>query len=165
MKYEIECSRCTHTSSGLLDFECSCGSPLEIHVHFNFEKKKIRKRDYNVWRYVDCFPYVKEKRIVSLGEGWTPSVKFHDDVYFKLENLNPTGSFKDRGATMLISTLHNLVTKAGGYISEDSSGNAGASIAAYAAGAGLKAEIYVPEKVSGLKFNQIRSYGAEVVKV
>jgi len=61
--------------------------------------------------------------------------------------------------------LHTLVKKAGGYISEDSSGNAGASIAAYAARAGLRAKIYVPENGSGPKFNQIQFYGAELVKV
>ena len=55
--------------------------------------------------------------------------------------------------------------KAGSYLSEDSSGNAGASIAAYAARAGLRAKIYVPENVSGPKFNQIQFYGAKVVKV
>jgi len=114
---------------------------------------------------VNCFPYVKEKEIISLGEGWTPLIKFLDDLYFKLEQLNPTGSFKDRGSTVLISALHELVKKAGGYVSEDSSGNAGASIAAYAARAGLNAKVYVPENVSGPKFNQIRFYGAEVVKV
>jgi len=122
-------------------------------------------RRYAVWRYANFFPYVMEKEIISLGEGWTPLVRFSGNVYFKLESLNPTGSFKDRGSTTLISTLHKTVKKAGGYLSEDSSGNAGASIAAYAALAGLRARIYVPENVSGPKFSQIRFYGAEVVKV
>lgn len=165
MKYEIKCSKCSRASPSILDFKCSCGSPLETHLHFNFEKKKVRKRNYSLWCYISFFPYVKEKEIISLGEGWTPLIKFSDGLYFKLDQLNPTGSFKDRGSTVLISTLHKAVKKAGGYISEDSSGNAGASIAAYAARAGLKAKIYVPENVSGPKFNQIRFYGAEVVKV
>jgi len=99
-----------------------------------------------------------------LGEGWTPLVKFSKSVYFKLENLNPTGSFKDRGSTVLVSALHKLVKKGEGYVSEDSSGNAGASIAAYAARAELKAKIYVSENVSGPKFNQIMVYSAEAIK-
>ena len=74
-----------------------------------------------------------------LSEGWTPLVKFSGNAYFKLEISNPTGSFKDRGSTVLVSALHKL-EKAGGYISEDSSGNAGASMAAYAARAGLRPE-------------------------
>jgi len=102
---------------------------------------------------------------MTLGEGWTPLVKFTDNLYFKLENLNPTGSFKDRGSTALISALHRQVKKQGGYIAEDSSGNAGASIAAYAARAELKVKIYVPENVSGQKFRQIKSYGTPVIKV
>jgi threonine synthase len=165
VKYEIKCSKCSRTSPNILDFKCFCGSPLESHLHFKFEKEKIRKRNYSLWRYVNCFPYVKEKEIISLGEGWTPLIKFSDDLYFKLEQLNPTGSFKDRGSTVLISTLHKAVKKAGGYISEDSSGNAGASVAAYAARAGLNAKVYVPQDVSGPKFNQIKFYGAQVVKV
>jgi threonine synthase len=102
---------------------------------------------------------------MTLGEGWTPLVKFSDNLYFKLENLNPTGSFKDRGSTTLISAIHKQVKRQGGYIAEDSSGNAGASIAAYSARAELKAEIYVPQNVSGPKINQIKSYGMPVVKV
>ena len=108
---------------------------------------------------------MREKEIITLGEGWTPLVRFSGNTYFKLENLNSTGSFKDRGSTVLVSALHKLVKDEGGYISEDSSGNAGASMAAYAAYAGLKAKIHVSENVSGPKFNQIRFYGAEVVKV
>jgi threonine synthase len=88
-----------------------------------------------------------------------------ENTYVKLESANPSGSFKDRGSTVLISALHKQIEEAGGHISEDSSGNAGASIAAYAARAGLKARIYVPETVAGPKFSQIRFYGAQVTKV
>lgn len=165
MAYEINCSVCGQSSSSSLNFRCpSCGQPLDLQIHFDFEAGKIRKRDYTVWRHTKFFPYVKEKKIITLGEGWTPLVN-SGNVYFKLENLNPTGSFKDRGSTVLISALHKLIKKAEGYISEDSSGNAGASIAAYAARTGLKAKIYVPENVSGPKLNQIQFYGAEVVTV
>jgi threonine synthase len=134
-------------------------------LHSNFETQKIQKNDYSLWRYTDFFPYIRETDITTLGEGWTPLVKFSKNTYFKLESMNPTGSFKDRGSTVLISALRELVKKTEGYISEDSSGNAGASMAAYAARASLKAEIYVPKNVSGPKFNQIQFYGAKVVKV
>ncbi|MEM3730253.1 MAG: pyridoxal-phosphate dependent enzyme [Candidatus Bathyarchaeia archaeon] len=165
-KYEIKCSECSEKSPSLLAFKCpSCGQPLETRLYEDFKPEKIRKKDRSVWRYLRFFPYIKKNDIVTLGEGWTPLTKFSNNVYFKLEGLNPTGSFKDRGSTVLISAIQKLVKKAGGHISEDSSGNAGASIAAYAARAGLKAKIYVPEKVSGPKFNQIKFYGAEVVKV
>jgi threonine synthase len=131
----------------------------------DFYKRKIRKTHYSLWRYAEFFPYVKEKEIISLGEGWTPIVKFSNNLFFKMDHLNPTGSFKDRGSTVLISAIQEQIKKIGAYISEDSSGNAGASIAAYAARANLKAKIYVPEAVSGQKVNQTRWYDAEIVKV
>ncbi|MGA3191010.1 MAG: pyridoxal-phosphate dependent enzyme [Candidatus Bathyarchaeia archaeon] len=166
MKYDVECSACSYHSSNLLDFKCSsCGMPLDIQVHLDFETKRISKKDFSLWRYRRFFPYVRDGEIVRLGEGWTPLVRFSERVYFKLESLNPTGSFKDRGSALLVSALHKLVKKRRGYISEDSSGNAGASIAAYAARAGLRAKVYVPEAVAGPKFNQIQFYGADVVKV
>jgi len=166
MEFEIKCFVCGQSSLSVLNYKCtSCGQPLDVRLHYDFETGKIRKRDYSVWRYTEFFPYVNETEVITLGEGWTPLVKFSGNVYLKLESLNPTGSFKDRGSTVLISTLRKLVKKTGGYLSEDSSGNAGASIAAYAARAGLRAKIYVPDDVSGPKFNQIQFHGAEVVKV
>jgi threonine synthase len=166
MDYELRCSVCGKSAPSLLDYRCpSCGNPLNLKVQVNFDKAKIKDCDFSVWRYANAFPYVSEASIVTLGEGWTPLVRFAENIFFKLENLNPTGSFKDRGSTTLISALHKMIKKAGGYISEDSSGNAGASVAAYAASAELKAKIYVPEAVSGPKFNQIQCYGAKVIKV
>ena len=84
------------------------------------------------------------------------------NVYFKLDFLNPTGSYKDRGSVTLISYLAQMGIKE---ISEDSSGNAGASIAAYGAAAGMKVRIYVPSTARGNKLKQIESYGAEVIKI
>lgn len=166
MEYEIKCLKCNQSIIDLLDFKCpSCNQPLNIQTHINFEANRIQRHNYTVWRYTQFFPYIKEAERVTLGEGWTPLIKFSENVFFKLESLNPTGSFKDRGSTTLISAIHKQIRKANGYISEDSSGNAGASMAAYAVRAGLKTKIYVPEDVSGPKFTQIQFYGAEVVKI
>ena len=166
MNYTVKCSSCDSVANRLLDFRCRvCGSPLKLQLDIDFKTAEIRNKDYSMWRYARFFPYLKEDERITLGEGWTPQVKLSDDVYLKLESLNPTGSFKDRGSAVLISALHELIKKEKACIAEDSSGNAGASIAAYAARAGLEAEIYVPEAVSGPKFNQIQFYGARVVKV
>ena len=166
MEYEIRCSVCSRSIPNLLDYCCSsCGNPLDLRVRVSFDEAEVNDRDNSVWRYAHFFPYVNKASVVTLGEGWTPLVRFSGNVFVKLENSNPTGSFKDRGSTVLISALHMMIKKAGGYISEDSSGNAGASIAAYAARCGLKAKIYVPETVLGPKFNQIQFYGAKIVKV
>jgi len=166
MEYRIQCSACGQPSHNLLDYKCpSCGQPLDVHLDGIVDNKRIRKPNKTIWRYAEFFPYIKETDIITLGEGLTPLVKLNENVHLKLESLNPTGSFKDRGSTALISAIWKRIKETGSHISEDSSGNAGASMAAYAARAGLKAEIYVPESVSGPKFNQIQFYGAKVTRV
>jgi threonine synthase len=84
------------------------------------------------------------------------------DVFFKCEYANPTGSFKDRGSAILINFL---VSRGGTEAVEDSSGNAGASFAAYAARAGIRARVFVPQSASGAKRSQIEAYGADLVIV
>ncbi len=102
---------------------------------------------------------------ISLGEGNTPLIECSisgRSVFLKCEYANPTGSFKDRGTATLVSFLFSRgVTDA----IEDSSGNAGASFAAYAARAGIRARVFVPETASGPKRKQIEAYGADVVAV
>lgn len=165
MEYSIECPRCGRGARGLLDFKCQCGSPLQVRLLSGFRADRIEAGRGGLWRYYRFFPYVCERDIVTLGEGWTPLVELSNGVFLKLDYLNPTGSFKDRGSAVLISAISPLLRGSGGYISEDSSGNAGASIAAYAARAGLRARIYVPEGAAGRKVEQARAYGAEVVRV
>jgi threonine synthase len=103
--------------------------------------------------------------LITLGEGGTPLVADRingREVYFKCEYLNPTGSFKDRGTAVLVSGLKALGVEEA---VEDSSGNAGASFAAYAARAGIRARIFVPDYASGPKRAQIEIYGAELVRI
>lgn len=106
-------------------------------------------------------------RTVTLGEGNTPLVQFPRAaeligvrrLYGKLEFMNPTGSFKDRGSTVMVSAASEMgVTE----LVEDSSGNAGASVAAYASAAGIKAHVFVPANAPESKLKQIGIYGAEV---
>jgi len=123
----------------------------------------IDKTKIGIWRYASSFDL--EADSVSLGEGNTPLVPvkvFGREVFFKCEYTNPSGSFKDRGSATLVAAMKARgVTEA----IEDSSGNAGASFAAYAARAGIKARIFVPESASGPKRQQIEMYGAELVRV
>jgi len=88
-------------------------------------------------------------------------IKIGENVFLKLENLNPTGSFKDRGASLAISWV-----KSKGYdlVIEDSSGNAGIAVAAYSAYANLRSRIYVPSDIPHGKYVMLRSLGAEVIK-
>lgn len=116
-----------------------------------------------IWRYASSFGFSAAP--ISLGEGNTPLVPaktFGREVYFKCEYLNPTGSFKDRGSALLTAFLLSRGIKEA---VEDSSGNAGASFAAYAARAGIHAKIFIPESASGPKRDQIAAYGAEVIAV
>jgi threonine synthase len=100
---------------------------------------------------------------VTLGEGMTPLVPSRDGrLLFKVETANPTGSFKDRGAAVLLTELR---AAGADQIVEDSSGNAGAAIAAYSARAGIRATIYVPQATGPGKLAQIEAYGARVVRV
>lgn len=165
MLHEIFCTQCGAVMRDVFSFVCvRCGGILDIDLDMKFSLELIVKDDVSIWRYKTFYPYVKEEDMVTLGEGFTPLIRFKDELFLKLDYLNPTGSFKDRGSAILISAIRRLI-KPGMFIAEDSSGNAGASIAAYAALAGIKARIYVPETVSGPKFEQIKIYGAEVVKV
>jgi threonine synthase len=114
----------------------------------------------SLWRYGSAIRV--SGPTLSLGEGWTPLVPGEIDrcpVLFKLEFLMPTGSFKDRGTAVMINhLLDRKVTS----ILEDSSGNAGASIAHYAAAAGIDCTIYVPAAAPRAKIVQIAASGARV---
>lgn len=118
-----------------------------------------------LWRYRASFGLPSDAEMVSLGEGNTPLVEgaaFGRRLAFKLEYLSPTGSYKDRGSAPLLSFLK---TRGVNEALEDSSGNAGASFAAYAARAGVKARVFVPDYASGPKRTQIEAYGAELVSI
>ncbi len=102
---------------------------------------------------------------VTLGEGNTPVVRLSgveealglSDVRGKLELVNPTGSFKDRGAAVMMSAL---VEQGVREVVEDSSGNAGAAVASYAARGSMTAHVFVPASAPGAKLRQIEAYGA-----
>jgi threonine synthase len=116
-----------------------------------------------IWKYDGSFGFSADP--VSLGEGNTPLLAvraFGRQVFFKCEHANPSGSFKDRGSALLAAFL---ISRGAVEALEDSSGNAGASFAAYAARAGIQARVFVPESASGPKRGQIEFYGAEVITV
>ncbi|WP_162606273.1 pyridoxal-phosphate dependent enzyme [Jiangella asiatica] len=114
------------------------------------------------WRYAAALPRVPAAGRVRLGEARTPLVPVRidgADALLKAEYALPTGSYKDRGSAVVVSLLHHVgVTE----VMDDSSGNAGASLAAYAAAAGMRCVVYVPASNSSGKLAQIRGYGAEL---
>ncbi len=142
-------------------WHCDCGGPLDLEPGQGLRRSDIDADDASLWRYRAALA-LKESPRVSLGEGWTPLVTRHWDgapVRFKLESQMPTGSFKDRGTAVM---LNHLLQVGVGPIHEDSSGNAGSSIATYAAAAGLRCRIYVPASAPRGKVVQIAAAGAEV---
>jgi threonine synthase len=116
-------------------------------------------------RFRAALPLPPDSPLITLGEGDTPLLPARCGevtVFLKCEHLNPTGSFKDRGAAVLVSALAALGAREA---VEDSSGNAGAAFAAYAARAGIRARVFTPATASGPKRAQIRAYGAELIAV
>ena len=117
----------------------------------------------SLWRYREALPIPDDADIVTLGEGMTPLIPLNaaadSEHYVKLDYLCPTGSYKDRGASVLLTHLKALGVEE---VVEDSSGNAGAAIAAYSARAGIRCTIYCPASTSKGKLAQIAAYGAEL---
>jgi threonine synthase len=145
-------------------WRCTCGHPLEFAETplpdgpapdpATFDARR------GLWAFEEFLPTSPE---VTLGEGTTPLVDAPEwDAQFKLEYVFPTGSFKDRGATTTLSRAAELGVEK---VVEDSSGNAGAAIATYAARAGIDADIYVPASVKASKLRAIERAGATPVRV
>lgn len=140
------------------------GNPLMVTDLAGINRTDIRADVRTIWRYSAALP-VEFDAPVSLGEGMTPLVRTDIDgisCRLKLEWFAPTGSFKDRGASVLISYLRSLGITS---VVEDSSGNGGAAIAAYGAAAGMAVDIFVPEHTQPAKIAQLRAYGARVTLV
>jgi threonine synthase len=163
----INCSNCrrNYPSNGV-PYRCqNCGGVFDIQEFCAYRPDLLAHASDGIWKYRHTFGLPDASPIISLGEGNTPLVWADvkgKRIGFKCEYLNPTGSFKDRGSALMSSFL---VSRSVENAIEDSSGNAGASFAAYAARAGIKASIYIPCSASGPKRVQIERYGAEVVGI
>jgi len=142
----------------------ACGSPLDLADGPGLGPADIDTADTSPWRYAAALR-VPRKGAITMGEGGTPLIERPWDgqpAHFKLDFLAPTGSFKDRGIAVLMSYLAQRGVAS---ILEDSSGNAGAAMAAYAAAAGIACRILVPAAAPAGKLLQMRAMGADVVPV
>jgi threonine synthase len=136
---------------------------LDLQFEPSFHPGMEAGRPYDQWRYREALPVGDD--VVTMGEGWTPLLSVAFDgraLLIKQEQLFPTGSFKDRGASVLMTHLRELGVKR---VVEDSSGNAGCAVAAYATHAGIACDIYVPEDTSPAKTAQIEVYGATLHRI
>lgn len=173
-----ECINCgkIYDINEIIYFCTKCGDLLEIKYDYNAINKAISKSNWqnvplSVWRYRDFMPVQDFSKIVSLNEGGTG---FHSSkrlskilgirqLYVKNEGENPTGSFKDRGMTVGVTKAIELGVKS---VICASTGNTSASLAAYAARAGLKCAVLIPAgKIAYGKLSQAMIYGAKVIQV
>ncbi|MGA8381598.1 MAG: pyridoxal-phosphate dependent enzyme [Stellaceae bacterium] len=142
-------------------WRCECGSHFDLSAGTGLSRGRIDRAEASLWRYAAALALRGPPR-VTLGEGWT-ALERRDwqgaAILFKLESQMPTGSFKDRGSAVMINHLLEVGV---GPIHEDSSGNAGSSIATYAAAAGIPCRIYVPAAAPRAKLVQIAATGAEI---
>ena len=173
---EIICPRCNQRFglSQLLNL-CPCGSPLLVRYDLQkasaaLAKSAFQGRGPTLWRYRELLPLQDDENLVSLGEGFTPLLKAKalgrevglKRLWIKDEAQNPTGSFKDRGITLAISRAKELGVKK---VAIPSAGNAGGSLSAYAARAGIEAHVFMPKDTPSANQIEARQYGANLTLV
>lgn len=137
------------------------GGPLMLEPLPGITRRQIDTGTNSQWRYRAALP-LPQSEPVTLGEGRTPLLQrtlAGLEVAIKPEPMNPTGSFKDRGSSVMISALRHQGVK---QLLEDSSGNGGSSVAAYCAAAGIDAQIIAPASTSPSKIVRSRLHGASV---
>ena len=168
----ILCPLCGNAYSLItMIFKCrKCGSTLEVEFDYGRLKKSVTKeklasRPFLHSRYLELYPV---KNILSLQEGGTAllrsrnlerELKLGFELYFKYEGTNPTGSFKDRGSSLEVAKALEFRAKR---VVCASTGNMGASVAAYSGIANLKCSIFTPKDTASTKMEQILAYGAKV---
>lgn len=178
MSYFFNCINCGFKfESEEIEYYCpKCNDLLEILYDLEklkniVSREKLEKRALSVWKYKELLPIKDLSKIVSLGEGGTTLHKCNNlskilnlkNLFIKNEGENPTGSFKDRGMTVAVSKALERNIK---IVACASTGNTSASLAAYAAKAGIKSVVLIPEgKVALGKIVQAIIHGAKIIQV
>jgi len=161
-----------HLNERLLGSCPQCESSIAIDYDYEsirgeVNREKLISRSPGVWKYQELLPISYRSNIISLGEGGTYLHKAQRiaeklslrKLLIKDETTNPTGSFIDRGVTVEVSKARELRYHSAAC---GTTGNLGASLAAYSAKAGLRCKIFLPRRIELGKFYQIITYGADV---
>lgn len=173
---EVVCSRCQRKFAlGEVLNLCPCGSPLLVRYDSEKIKSAVKRSDLagrpaTLWRYREFLPLRDDGYRVSLGEGFTPLIEAPKlaaelklkKLWIKDEAQNPTGSFKDRGLSVAVSMANELGIKK---VAIPSAGNAGGSLAAYAARAGIEAHVFMPNDTPKANIIEVGRYGAHLTLV
>lgn len=170
----LKCRECGKEYPPIKIYACEeCFGPLELVYNIdsiNINKHIIEGRSKTLWRYRELLPLEDAAKIVDLGAGFTPLHKCKRlaealglrRLYIKNDTVNPTGSFKDRPATVAISKSLEFRFRAAGCAS---TGNLAAATAAHAARAGLPCYVFVPSSIEKSKILQAAAYGARIIAV
>jgi threonine synthase len=170
----LECSRCHYqlpadTPQTLCPL---CSGSLYVRYDMDTLKRTAKREDIaakaatspaslGMWRYASVLP---DATPVTLGEGWTPMLqsKRYPGLYIKEEGANPTGTFKARGLGLAVTMAKHYGLK---HLAVPSAGNAAGALAAYAAAAGIRAHIFMPQDVPFANYLEGIVYGADVTMV
>ncbi|MCD6426548.1 MAG: threonine synthase [Caldisericaceae bacterium] len=184
MKRVLKCVRCgKEYPINVPRYLCDCGGLLDVkivkedsddfsHIKETWKKRRCSNKpvdESGVWRFRELVYDFDESEIVTFPEGKTNLYELPKNIldvkalFAKHEGENPTGSFKDRGMTIGISFAKKLGYK---MVICASTGNTSASLAAYAAKAGLKAVVFIPDgKIAFGKLSQALAYGAKTLQI
>lgn len=173
----LECSRTGehYPADRLMNLSPASGKPLLARYDLaaaatTMTRDALATRPQTLWRYEEVLPIQDRRAIVSLGEGWTPLIHAQrlgasigcPNTYIKDESLNPTGSFKARGLSVAVSRALELGAPR---LAIPSAGNAAGAMSAYAAAAGLRADVFMPADVPLLFRAECEQLGATVTLV
>jgi threonine synthase len=173
---QLTCPKCSRTyESETIVQVCDCGSPLLVEydlgkVAMGLKKEDLSRRKADLWRYRELLPVRLPENIVSLGEGMTPLLKLNrlgaevglENLYLKDEGIIPTGTFKARGAAVGVSRAKELGVD---ILAMPTNGNAGAAWALYAAAAGIKSVIVMPEDAPPIPRGECAISGSDLYLV
>lgn len=152
------CQNCNEPLIAIYDYD---------EIRKNVSKDSFKSRVSSMWRYFEFLPVLDERKIITLGEGWTPLLRlgnFGDmlglkNLYVKDESFNPTLSFKARGLSCAVSKAVELgIDK----LALPTVGNAGSALSAYCAKAGIKCFVSAPRDTPSLILKECEFYGAEI---
>lgn len=173
----VECGTRYQPRTGL--YTCSaCGIRGILDVVYDYERAApeltrdslAANGETSLWRYLPLLPVESRRHIQPLQVGWTPLYRADrlagllelERLYVKDDGRNPTGSFKDRASAVgVVRALEEGAT----VIAASSTGNAASSLAGFAASAGIRTFIFVPEAAPEAKLTQLLVYGANVIQV
>jgi len=173
---ELECPKCGKKyDPSKLNNMCECETPLLVRYDLEkmakeFDPRVWSSRPRGLWRYRELLPVVDDEHVMSLGEGSTPVFPLRKlaaeygvkEIFVKDEGMNPTGTFKARGAAVGVSKARELGVKT---VAMPTAGNAGAAWAAYCARAGLKMVVAMPEDAPATTQAECMAYGAKTYLV